>query len=55
MLQRIYKVAMLMFVSLMFHYTHDAGKPSHSSTKELHITEVSLTKVFLHMPYGADQ
>ncbi|KAL1796653.1 hypothetical protein ACET3X_005193 [Alternaria dauci] len=25
--------------SLMFHYTHSAGKPSHSSSEKLHITE----------------
>lgn len=26
--------------TLVFHYTHDAGKPSPSSTKEMHITTV---------------
>ena len=27
-------------VSLIFHFTHDAGKPSPSSSKELHISTV---------------
>lgn len=31
----------LILRSLIFHFTHDAGKPSPSSTKELHISTVS--------------
>ena len=36
-------VPVLIFTSLIFHFTHDAGKPSPSSTKEMHISTVRIS------------